>query len=108
MSQAIVYGPRKYQGLNLQDIYIKQHIDKVMMWLNKQCTRGLGNKLLNHSCQVLQLETGLENNFLEYVYDYSRLEKMVTKTWVTDIWSFLNSHQITLNGPMTLLKKETQ
>lgn len=99
MARALVYSPKCYQGLNLKDIYIKQGIDKIHMWV-KQIGNGLlTDSLLNHTYEALQLEVGTMDSFLSL--DYSRYKKAITPSWISHMWEFVSMHHIQIRGTFT-------
>jgi hypothetical protein len=92
MARAIVFGPLRYQGLAIPDLYVFQgvkHIEKIICYSLSKDNISTGS-LIRASLEATKLELGLPGSVLSQ--DFSKHGCLATKTWCTHTWEFLHSN----------------
>ena len=87
MPRVLVYGPIKYTGLGINQLYTTQGLLHVRAVLDHCWRTTETGKLLRTSIEIAKVETGLQGSLWSYDYDvYSHL---CEDTWVKHLWQFL-------------------
>ena len=95
--QAIVYGPMKYQGLGINDLYVSQGIAHIKKLINHAYSaRDPTGQLLRASAQHLLLELGTSHQLFEH--DYRIFGPIATKSWMKHTWQFFSEFNISLES----------
>ena len=102
MADALIYAPKKFQGLGLKLPYIKQGIDKILFWLQERDRKNLGERLLHQTYEDMQLEVGSTQPF--FSLSYKKYKKATTESWVKDLWKCLFEHKIEIRGSFPTIK----
>ena len=93
-ARVVLYAPLSYGGLGIQHLYHVQGIQK-LKFFNMHIRRNDNTgKLLQISMKWTQLEIGTKQSFFQE--SYYDMNKYITKTWLTHIWEYLHSCQITM------------
>ena len=102
ISQAIVYGPLKYQGLGIHDLYVTQGIAHIEKLINHAySTRDPTGQLLRASAQHLLLELGTGSKLFDH--DFRILGTVATRSWMTHTWQFFSEFGINLESTLPTL-----
>jgi hypothetical protein len=100
MPRSLVYGPKRYQGLGIDDPWASQIIAHLHCIL-RHCTRHTITGLLhNANMENLTLELGSAKPFWDL--DYTDWSPLATKSWITSTWHDLKQTPLTLKDPMTI------
>ncbi len=86
ISRSVAYASIQYQGLGLKNPFWMQGIYKIQMLFDQ--TQLVTQKLIDVSWTRMIQETGLGNAF--WMFSYTRMQKLVTKGWLTSLWEFLS------------------
>ena len=92
--RAPLYSSSKYLGMNIQHIYHMQGIEKLQLFLMLIRRAESEAALLEISMRYTQLELGLPQHF--FTYNYDKCCNYITPTWITHIWSYVDSCGATL------------
>ena len=95
MDRTICYAPAKYQGLGLQDPYVKQGIEHIKMVMQQYGTPSISGKLLKFTIEGIKVECGLIGNL--FSHNFHRYGSLATKSWVKATWQFLWEYNIQLD-----------
>jgi hypothetical protein len=97
MPRAIVWGPLRYQGLDVKHLYTTQGVEHLLTLLRHATQPTLTGQLLCTSMEELQLELGVSESFFRYSYqEYGPIK---TRCWISATWQFLAESSITLVNP---------
>jgi hypothetical protein len=97
MPWAIMWGPLRYQGLDIKHLYTTQGVKHLLTLLRHATWPTLTGQLLRTSMEELQLELGVGKSFFRYSYqEYGSIE---TCCWMSATWKFLAVSSITLVDP---------
>ena len=89
-ARIILFTSHMKVGLNHHHIYHLQGFEKLKFFLmHMRRTGSTTNKLLRISMNYTQMELGTKLNFWEC--SYKKLNAMVTHTWITSLWQFMES-----------------
>ena len=95
MSKTLLQAGDVYVGMgfrHLYDLAAEEKIKFLHMHLKRNDTTG---KLMRISMQITQLQTGLEDVF--YNLSFERYSHLVTPTWFTSIWEYMDSRLLQLD-----------
>ena len=95
MDRTICYAPVKYQGLGLQDPYVKQGIEHVKMIMQQMDTPSISGKLLKFTIEGIKVECGLTGSL--FSHNFHRYGCLATTSWVKATWQFLWEYNIQLD-----------
>jgi hypothetical protein len=87
-SRAIIFGPPKYGGLNLPDLYTSQGISQLTLLLGHLRIGDATGSLMLIDLSHLQLQVGSSTLFLNL--PYHNYAKWTESGWLPSIWQFLN------------------
>jgi hypothetical protein len=94
MNHDVVYGPRRYQGVGIPDLWILQGILKLWITL----AHGDADTITGNSLRAVlashTIELGLPGSF--FSHDYYRYGHLVTHTWLKYLWQFCQESNILL------------
>ena len=97
--RAVVWGPLRYQGLDIRHLWTTQGVEHLLALLRHATRTTLTGQLLRTTLEELQLETGLSHSVLSYSYtDYGCLS---TRSWIAATWQFLSDSHITVIDPFS-------
>ena len=88
--RALAYAPKKYQGLGITNLYVKQaskHIQKILKFGKSSTLTG---QLIRCTVEQLKLETGLPGPALGQNFRTAGL--LATNSWIKETWKYLASH----------------
>ena len=104
LSRTLVYAPAKFQCLAIDDTWAIQLI-KHLHCILRHCSRDTvtGSKILSNM-ENLTLELGSGTSFWDL--DYTLWECLATPSWITYTWRELDKTELSLRGPMELLKPQ--
>jgi hypothetical protein len=94
--RAVVWGPLRYQGLDIRHLYTTQGVEHLLAIL-RHGTRE--TQLLCTTMEELQLEIGFSNSFLSCSFEI--YGPLATRSWVESTWKFLFESDIILVNPFT-------
>ena len=101
----IVYGPLKYQGLGVNDLYVTQGIAHIENLINHAYSaKDPTGKLLRASAQHLVLELGTGDKL--FSHDYRTLADCATRSWMKHTWKFFSEFQIELESTTPALQPQ--
>ena len=103
ISPAIVYGPMKYQGLGVHDLYVTQGISHTEKLINHAySSKDPTGQLLRASAQHLLLELGTGHQLFDH--DYRVLGSIATRSWMKHTWQFYSEFGLKLESTLPTLK----
>jgi hypothetical protein len=94
LDRSICYGPLKFQGLGIQDPYVKQGIEHIKMILQHGHVSNIPGKLLTYTIEGTMLEAGLIGNLFDH--DFDKYGQLATTSWIKATWKFLWEYNISL------------
>ena len=99
----LVYGPIKYQGLGIHDLYVTQGI----LHLQEMVEHGYRGsdstgKLIRTSAEHLLLELGTPEALFEHAY--KKYHSLATRCWLKSTWEFVSKADIQLTTTLPTLK----
>ena len=102
--RALVYGPKKYQGIGMSDLYTFQQVDHIER-IQKFCNAKdhLTGQLIRHTVEVTKLEIG--SNGPVFGHNYAQIGHLATKTWATHTWAFLSENGMRIEDDVTDFEK---
>jgi hypothetical protein len=107
MPRAVVYGPLRYQGIDLNELYVTQGAEHIFRCLNFGYRRSfLPGALLRATAQQTILEIGLPGEIFQV--DACKWGKLATASWVAHTWNFLSQHGFTLRSDLPQLTTRRQ
>ena len=92
-----MYGPTKFQGLDVSNLFTFQKVEHILRLL-KYCwaEEHLTGQLIHQSLEATKLEIGCEGPVLSKpFYD---LGMLATPTWITHTWEYLSQNQMEIDG----------
>lgn len=95
ISNSVLFGPLRYQGLGLLHLHTFQcttHISMLMKFFGTATDIGI---ILNHSLEALNMETGLDGN--PFQYNYKIFKECVALGWFKHLWEFVTANNIKLH-----------
>jgi hypothetical protein len=88
----LLHGPKKYGGLAIPDLYVKQGISHVSHLIRYSKTRNHSTgHLIRHSCKVFKLQMGCYGPIFLIP---EKLECLATPGWVLSTWKFCHEFGI--------------
>jgi hypothetical protein len=104
LARVLVYGPNRYECLGINDpwaIKLILHLQCIL----RHCSRGTVTSMWLHATmEDLTLELGSATPFWQL--DYTTWHYLATPSWIKDTWGDLHSSDLTLKGPMALIKPQ--
>jgi hypothetical protein len=98
----ILFGPTKAQEFGMFHPWYNQQITHLIALLEHTQQNTMTGQLLSTSYKQLRLEMGT-TGFMTDV-SYKIMKETVTKTWITDLWEFLDKFQIQLRDDIQQIK----
>ena len=92
----LLYGPARYGGMELPNIYVYGNILKVMMLIGHMQKEDATMPILTTSIATVQQQTGVSIPVLQS--NFSKYELLVEQCWIKHVWQFL--HEI--NGNISI------
>ncbi len=89
--------PRRFQGLGLPIFSLEKLADCLRLLQRHWGTESTLGKALKCSFELVQVETGLEGNFL--TRSYSRLSNLASHSWLKLLWELIHHYQVTVVFP---------
>jgi hypothetical protein len=90
-ARSIIYGPEKYGGLALPNLYTTTSMDKLRLFLGHLRLQDRTGQLIHIDLTYLQLLSGIGTFFLiEDAASFSWLES----GWITSLWEFTSGHAL--------------
>ena len=87
MPRDLVYGPLKYQGLGIPNLYTTQGLSHIVTVLT-HCWRGTETgKLIQTSVEIAKVEAGLHGSLWEH--DYNIYSHLIEDSWVKHLWHYI-------------------
>lgn len=89
MTLPVALGPASHQGLGLPDLYVHQGIEHIIRICGlSHCLEDFTGRLLRQSMEALALEVGCSGS--PFDQPYAAWKNLVTPTWLTNTWEFLD------------------
>ena len=99
----LVHGTLKFHGWDIPDLYVSQGIAHISVLLNfGYSLRDPTGQLLRSSAQHMLLELGTGQKLFEH--DYTRLNHVVTHSWMRHTWQFFHVYNLQLDSDLPTLK----
>ena len=84
--------PLQFQGLGLPNLSLEKLADSLKLLQRHWGTNSDLGRALKCSFELIQVETGLQGNFL--LRDYSSLGSLATHSWFGCLWELTSSYQV--------------
>jgi hypothetical protein len=97
----VLYGPTTVQGFGVFHPWYHQQLKHLIVLLEHTQQQTMTGQLLTTSFEQLRLETGTSRFMTDT--QYKIMKATVTKTWITDLWEFLNQFHIQLRDDIVQL-----
>ncbi len=94
MNSDVVYGPRRYQGVGIPDLWLLQGILKLWITVAHGDTATVTGSSLRAVLALHTNELGLLGSFL--LHDYDKYSHLATNTWLKNLWHFCHQSNIQL------------
>jgi len=95
-AHSIIFGPEKFGGLALPNLYVTNNIDKLKLFLGHLRIRDRTGKLIDIDMTYIQLLSGSGTLFLNQ--DAQQFRWLETG-WLTSLWLFTSKHSLTFYYP---------
>lgn len=95
-SRLLLYGPARYGGLNLPNLYAQGYIIKIMMIVGHWQKGDTTATILKITLGTSQQQVGISAPILESNYD--KYSFLMDDGWVKNVWNFLNN----MHGSITI------
>ncbi len=82
----VLYGPREFQGLGLENLYLEQYIPKVKAIVDFAYKDATSKEIVLSNLEVTKLEAGIPGPLFEYEYRLSFLTGQ--KSWIAETKDF--------------------
>ena len=89
----ILYASQQFAGLGILHPYYHQHIKHIHTCLEQTSTPSITNNLIHTNTQQLRLELGFNTNGNWFT---STTKAYLTPSWIRDLFTFCDSHNIQL------------
>jgi hypothetical protein len=86
MNRDVVYGPRKYQGVDIPDLWLLQGILQFWITLAHGDAATITGSSVRAVLALHTIELGLPGSFL--LHDYDTYSHLATNTWLKNLWHF--------------------
>ena len=96
------YGPKKYHGLGLRNLYTDQGVEQLKMLLRHGGTKSQCGILIQCCYEALQLEVGSQQPLFDL--DYETFEALCTESYLKTVWKYVQEHKIKVTAPITIPK----
>ena len=105
--RAVVYGPVKFQGLGIPNLYTFQQTQHILRIL-KYCLveENITGQLIRHSLEATKLEIGCEGSVLMKSFD--EVGCLTTSTWLTHTWKFLSENNMRIEDSVPELELQRE
>ena len=94
ISRTIAYGPRRYQGLGIPDLWTLQGILKLWLAVAHGDAPTITGCSLRAVLSLHMVELGLPGSFFTYNYDI--FSHLATTSWLKQLWDFCRQTDISL------------
>ena len=89
----VLYGPREFQGLGLENLYLEQYVPKVKALVDYVYNKDATSKEIALSnLEVTKFEAGIPGPLFQYEYRLPFLNKQ--KSWIAETKDFCWDHNI--------------
>jgi hypothetical protein len=95
LNRDVVYGPKRYQGLGIPDLWLTQGILKLWIAIAHGDAATITGSSLRAVLALHTLELGLPGSFL--LHDYNTFQHLATDSWLKHLWHFCHESQIHLH-----------
>jgi hypothetical protein len=98
----VLFGPTTAQGFGVMHPWYHQQLLHIIALLEHTQQQTMTGQLLSTSYEQLRLEMGTSG----YMTDnkYSTMKDLVTKTWITDLWAFVDKFKIKIHDDIGKLR----
>ena len=94
---AYKFGPHKFQGAALLEVYVSQMIGKLIIFLYQSNIRSQLSNTFTLSMEAIQIEVGSTTQFFSLQFqDYGCL---TPASWLSQLWESLSKYDVTLSKP---------
>ena len=106
MTRAVVYGPKRYQGVGIPDLWTLQGILKLWLAIAHGDAPSITGCTLRSVLALHTIELGLPGTFFQQ--DYATFGHLATQSWLKHLWEFCTTTNIHLvsSSPALLLARE--
>ena len=94
ISRTIAYGPRRYQGLGILDLWTLQGILKLWLAVAHGDAPTITGCSLRAVLSLHMVELGLPGSFL--TYNYAMFSHLTTNSWLKQLWHFCRQTDLCL------------
>ena len=102
---AIRYGSIDTLGLGLDDLYVTQGIDKVILYMEEINGTSMTTPLLRANLEWAMIHVGIgERNIFDL--DFDAFGHLLPPTWIRSLWQFIHEYKIELPSHDFMLKKK--
>ena len=105
----VVYGPRKYQGIGIQDLWTLQGIVKLWIALAHGDAHTITGCALRAVLALHTIELGLPGSMIKQ--NYKKFSHLATSSWLKHLWGFCQGTNIHLEPPtptMALIREHDE
>ena len=95
MARSLVYGPSKYQGLDIHNLYTTQGITHLAALVDHIWRDTDTGKLMIISLENMKLELGIQGSVFNQ--DYENMEHLCEDTWLKHVWEFMHKNGIEIS-----------
>jgi hypothetical protein len=102
----VLFGPTSLQGFGIMHPWYHQQLIHITALLEHTQQQTMTGQLLTTSYEQQRLEMGTSGSMTDI--SYKTMTKVVTETWITDLWAFLDRFQIKIRdntAPLQLQRK---
>jgi len=93
----LVEIPIYIRGFGMKSLEVEQCIESISLMISYFNSELPTNKLIKHSLELLQLETGYDSPIL--LSSYNKLSFLETDSWLKSLWYNLYHYKIVLHLP---------
>ena len=92
--RAIAHASTDAMGLGIQNLFSRQGIEHILALVQHGAAPTITGSLIRATIESLKVECGVSTAI--FTYPFQRVEKYVTKTWVTHAWKFCSDRGLTI------------
>ena len=95
MARSLVYGPSKYQGLDIHNLYTTQGITHLAVLVDHTWRDTETGKLMIISLENMKLELNIQGSVFNHGYE--NMAHLCEDTWLKKLWEFMHEHGIKIS-----------
>ena len=87
-NRSLLYGPARYGGMELPNLYVYGNVLKLMMFIGHFQKQDTTMPILRVALGCMQQQTGMSRPVLET--DYNKYQFLAEDCWIKHVWKFLS------------------